>query len=326
MTQLSYAFTLFTSAFLKAFPFLLLGILVSSGLLVFVNEVRFASKFPRSRILGAIVGSALGLILPVGQYGNIPITRRLLLQGVPVSVAISFLIASPTLNPIVVLFTWKAFPRQPEMIFWRMAIAWVMAVFIGILFSFYQEKPTSEEEISSLRKRSSLLRSGTFFEPTSQGQPLHRVGGMVYEYSTTTVSKSWRVSGNLFLDNTIAELRQLGTALVLGCAIAAICQVFFSQAILLDWAKTPATQILVMLLLGVLISANAIVDVFFISLFSNTFLQGAILAFLLFGSIVNLKYISLMLAILRSRFVFYIFLLVGLITFLLTLILDFYIS
>lgn len=325
MTQLSYAFTLFTSAFLEAFPFLLLGILVSSGLLVLVNEDRLVSKFPRSRILGAIVGSSLGAILPVGQYGNIPITRRLLLQGVPVSVAISFLIASPTLNPIVLWFTWRAFPKQPEMIFWRVTIAWIIAVFIGILFSFYRDKPTPEEELSSLRKRSSLLRSGTFFEPTSQGQPLHRVGSLVYEYPTIT-SKSWQLTGNLFLDNTIAELLELGIALVLGCAIAAFCQVAFSQATLLDWTKTPATQILIMLLLGVVISVNSIVDGFFIGLFSKTFLKGAILAFLLLGSIVNLKSIALMLTTFRPRFVFYLFLLAGQLTFLLTLLLDFYIS
>ncbi|NES90903.1 MAG: permease, partial [Okeania sp. SIO2B9] len=42
----------------------------------------------------------LRVVLPVCECGNVPVARRLLLQGVPVSVAIGFLLAAPTVNPI----------------------------------------------------------------------------------------------------------------------------------------------------------------------------------------------------------------------------------
>ncbi|MFM7788564.1 MAG: permease, partial [Microcystis panniformis] len=72
MNQISIAVTFFLSLVLTSLPFLLLGTAVSSFLLVFVNKQRLAAIFPRNRVLGAIVGSAIGLILPVGQYGTIP--------------------------------------------------------------------------------------------------------------------------------------------------------------------------------------------------------------------------------------------------------------
>ncbi|MFM7189599.1 MAG: permease, partial [Microcystaceae cyanobacterium] len=56
-------------------PFLVAGILLSSALLVFVDEHKLVARFPRSRVLASIVGSALGLLLPIGQLGAIPLVR-----------------------------------------------------------------------------------------------------------------------------------------------------------------------------------------------------------------------------------------------------------
>ncbi|OKH22204.1 hypothetical protein NIES593_13490 [Hydrococcus rivularis NIES-593] len=325
MIQLSYAFTLFLSLFLEALPFLLLGIFVSSWLLVFADEHRLATKFPRRPIIGAIVGSWLGLIVPVGQYGNIPVTRRLLLQGIPKSVAMSFLIAAPTINPIVLWITWKAFPEQPGMIFFRVLFAWVMAVVIACIFSTYNDKLPSGGEANGIESRSPLLRSGTFLLSPVPSQPLQEIENLDEgDRAATTTKKSRKLAANLFVENTVRELIELSIFLVLGCAIASICQVFFPQEALLNWAKTPATQILVMLLLGTVLSVGSTADVFFISFLNATFLRGALLAFLLFSSIIDLKAIPLMLSTFRAKFVLYLLILAGLLTFLLTVFLDFY--
>jgi uncharacterized protein len=325
MTQLSYIFTLFLSALIEAVPFLLLGILVSSWLLVFVDDRQFALKLPRNRILGAIFGSGLGAIVPVGQYGNIPVTRRLLLQGVPIPIAISFLVAASTVNPIVLWTTWKAFRTQPEMIFLRIMLAWVVAFVIGCIFSTYQDRLPTEEDADGIESRSTLLRSGSFLESLPQSNPLHRVGNLVYDYPTTKQHKSWKLSLKLFVENVARESIELGSFLVIGCAIASICRAFLPQATILDW-ENPVTQILAMLLFGAVWSINSVTASFSFSIAIAPLLKGSLIAFLLFGSIINLKTIALMLSVFRPKFVLYLLILAAQSIFLLALSVNFYLN
>ena len=139
MSQFHYIYTLFVSHLLGSLPFLLFGAMVSSGLLVFVDEHQLVAKLPRSRILAVIIGSSLGLLLPVGQYGNIPVTRRLLLQGVSAPLCISFLIASPIINPFVIWNSWQILGNHPRLLFLRIVSAWLIGIMIGLVFSAYSE-------------------------------------------------------------------------------------------------------------------------------------------------------------------------------------------
>ena len=101
--QLNNAFTLFLSLLVEAIPFLLLGVLFSGLLLGFVDERKLIARIPRNPLLGALAGSLVGFLFPVCECGNVPVARRLLMQGVPAPVAIGFLLAAPTINPIVIV-------------------------------------------------------------------------------------------------------------------------------------------------------------------------------------------------------------------------------
>lgn len=90
MNQLSSGFTLFLSLLVEAIPFLLLGVLVSGLLLLFVDEQRLIDRLPRHPLLGALAGSVFGFLFPVCECGNVPVARRLLMQGVSAPVAIGF--------------------------------------------------------------------------------------------------------------------------------------------------------------------------------------------------------------------------------------------
>jgi len=89
MSQLQNAFTLFLSLLVEAMPFLLLGVILSSILLIFVDERRLVALMPRNAILGAFVGGCIGFLFPVCECGNVPVARRLLVQGMPNAVAVS---------------------------------------------------------------------------------------------------------------------------------------------------------------------------------------------------------------------------------------------
>jgi uncharacterized membrane protein YraQ (UPF0718 family) len=326
MTQLSYACTLFFSLLLTAFPFLLLGIIVSSWLLVFADAHQLSAKFPRNRLLGAIVGSSLGMILPVCQYGNIPVARRLLAQGIPLSVAISFLLAAPTLNPIVIWFTWKAFPESLSLVLYRILFAWLIAVIIAVIFSSYPDKPLDGTQ-TSLNLLSRFLPTATFLLPPDENQPLHRVGNLVYEYKTLSLTdQPLKVSLNLFTENLLRETLELGSLLVMGSAIAAMVQVFLPLASFLHWGQTAIQQILVMMGLSFILSLGSIANVFFANGLIPLFLKGSCLSLLIFGSILDLRSFGLIFSIFRPKPLIYLFILVAQLTFLGSLLLNFYVS
>ncbi|MEO1635690.1 MAG: permease, partial [Cyanobacteria bacterium J06631_9] len=101
MVQLNTGITLFLSLLVEAVPFLLIGVAFSSLLLFFVDERRLVGSLPKNALLGALIGSLIGLLFPVCECGNVPVARRLLVQGAPTAVSIGFLLAAPTINPVV---------------------------------------------------------------------------------------------------------------------------------------------------------------------------------------------------------------------------------
>jgi uncharacterized protein len=321
MNQISIAVTLFTSLFLTSLPFLLLGAAFSSVLLVFVNKQRLVTIFPRNRLLGAIVGSAIGLILPVGQYGTIPVARRFLLEGVPLAVVFSFLVAAPTLNIVTLWLTWQTFPYS-SIFFYRSLSVWLMAIIIGTLFSFYREKPPINAEISL---ESSLVLSGSFLPEEAESQPLQRVGNLVYEYKTRD-RQPWLISVQLFFDNFIDETVELGGLLIIGCGIATIFQLFLPQSQLIALGNTPVTQILVQLLFGFTLALNSSLSAFVPGSLITNLSLGSTLAFLLVSSLIDIKAFILLFSAFRPKIVLYFGVLVLLITFLFALILSFYLG
>jgi uncharacterized membrane protein YraQ (UPF0718 family) len=135
MSQFNQALTLFLSLLVEATPFLLLGVLFSSVLAVLVDERALVQRMPKHPALAALSGSLFGCLFPVCECGNVPVARRLLMQGAPSALAIGFLLAAPTVNPIVFWATWVAFRDQPAMVFWRVGLTIIVSVIIGWLFS-----------------------------------------------------------------------------------------------------------------------------------------------------------------------------------------------
>lgn len=353
MTQLNNALTLFLSLMVEAIPFLLLGVLFSSVLLLFVDERKLVAALPRNPILGSLAGSLVGFLFPVCECGNVPVARRLLLQGAPSSVAIGFLLAAPTVNPIVFWATWTAFREQPEIVFLRVGFSLLIATIVGWVFSTQEdlrpllqpavanamkvknigetsqglERGVGDASTSSSSELSPLLQSGTFLlgQP---GQPL-RMEAVGMQAALTADSVTARPLSDrlrLMLDNIVQELRELGGVLVIGSAIAALVQVAAPRELILSLGQGPVTSIIAMMVLAWVVSICSTVDSFFALSFASTFTSGSLLAFLVFGPMVDLKNIGLLLTIFRGRAIVYLFVLAAQLTFLLTLFVNLQIS
>ncbi|TAG15627.1 MAG: permease, partial [Oscillatoriales cyanobacterium] len=130
----------------------------------------------------------------------------------------------------------------------------------------------------------------------------------------------------LLLDTMVQELRELGGVLVVGSAIAAIIQVGAPRELILNLGQGPVSSILAMLLLGAVVSICSTVDAFFALSFASTFTSGSLLAFLIFGPMIDLKGIGLMLSIFKGRSVIYLMVLAAQLTFLMTLAVNLYLG
>jgi uncharacterized protein len=335
MTQLNVGFTLFLSLLLEAIPFLLLGIVISSLLLVLVSDRFVVGIFPTNPIWGAMVGSSLGLLLMGFQYGNVPVARRLLLLGIPAPVAMSFLVAAPTINPITIWLTWNGFSERLEIVFLRIFGAWLIASIIGCVFSgklgkrslptINQKCPHSQRGI--LNRRFSLLRSGSFLVSATQpdlDRSFCRVGKLSYGYKPPVklIPFFFHRFGQFF-NNTVGELLEFGFVLIIGCAIAALCQIIFPPSPTDIATQAPAFKILSMLAWSKSLSIGATAKTGFAAGIFKQFTTGSLIAFLLFGSIIDLKAIGLLLATFRLRVTIYLLILTWELTFLFALMIDF---
>ncbi|MER3434896.1 MAG: hypothetical protein C4288_16120 [Leptolyngbya sp. ERB_1_1] len=335
MAQINSAFTLFLSLMVEAMPFLLLGVLFSGLLQFFVDEKKLVAILPKNAFLGAFVGSCIGFLFPVCECGNVPVARRLMLQGAPISVAIGFLLAAPTINPIVFWATWTTFRDQPEIVFYRIGFSLVIATTIGWVFSAQKDvRPLLQSNVATYLSRkldaptgsaSPLLQSGTYFLGQST-KPLITDPIELQSAMGGAITKPTNYRLRLLLDNTIQEMRELGGVLVLGSLIAATLQVFVPREIILGLGQNNVTSILAMLLLATVVSICSTVDSFFALSFASTFTTGSLIAFLVFGPMIDLKGVGLMLSIFKPRAIVYIFGLAGLMTFLFCLFVNLYIS
>ncbi|MEM9218378.1 MAG: permease [Cyanobacteria bacterium P01_F01_bin.150] len=327
MPQWSNALTLFFSLMVEAMPFLLLGVLSSSALLIFVDERRLLEAMPRHPFLGALAGGLFGFLFPVCECGNVPVARRLLVKGAPSSVAVGFLLAAPTINPIVMWATWTAFRDQPSVVFLRLGFSLFIATIIGWVFSSQVDlRPMLQPAVANavVPPSTSLLQSGTFMLG-GKGQTLSR-------FDTSGVAVARPAGGDLWVriplvvENMVQELRELGGMLVLGSAIASIVQVGVPRDVILSLGQGPVTSIIAMMILAAVVSICSTVDSFFALSFASTFTSGSLLAFLVFGPMIDVKNIGLLLSVFKGRAIVYLFVLAAQLTFLLTLVVNLYIS
>jgi uncharacterized membrane protein YraQ (UPF0718 family) len=99
----------FVSILYEAMPFIVLGAIIAGILEELVPQRIIAKIIPRNRILAIAIGGFLGIIFPMCECGIIPVMRRLLRKGVPLSCCVCYMLGGPILNVVVMLSTFVAF-------------------------------------------------------------------------------------------------------------------------------------------------------------------------------------------------------------------------
>jgi uncharacterized membrane protein YraQ (UPF0718 family) len=125
----------FTSILYEAMPFIVLGAIVAGILEELVPQRWITKLVPKRRFLAILIGGLLGLVFPMCECGIIPVMRRLLRKGLPLSCCVAYLLAGPIINVVVMLSTYVAFsnasyaPGQGGL---QMTGFWMVALRVGL--------------------------------------------------------------------------------------------------------------------------------------------------------------------------------------------------
>lgn len=276
--------TIFLGIFIEAVPFLLAGSIVSGFIHVFVNQDTLYRFVPRHPLGAALSGGALGLIFPVCECGVVPVTRRLYQKGLPLSMGITFLLAAPVVNPVVMASTYTAFGWN-TMLWARLGLSFIIAAAIGSLFYFAKPETVLLPQQTDHHTHHPAHHSETTQQSTTQER----------------IWESLHVSGDDFLD--------MARYLIAGSMIAAAMQTLVPQATLLALGSEAVTSVLALMALAFVLSVCSTVDAFLALAFVSTFTPASILAFLVFGPMVDIKSALMFLGVFQRRIVLYLILL-----------------
>ncbi|HEU5474406.1 MAG TPA: permease [Actinophytocola sp.] len=250
--------TVFVAVCIQALPFLVVGVLISGAIAAFVSADALRRLLPRRAALAVPVAGVAGVALPTCECAAVPVARRLIAQGAPSAVALTFLLAAPAVNPIVLVATAVAFPGEPAMVAARFLGSMATAVVMGWLWARFGKAQWFAEH--ALRRLP---------EPA---------GGR----------SRWRV----FAETARADLVDAGGFLVIGGLAAAALNVLVPR----EWVNAVGDQIvlgiLVMAVLAVLLALCSEADAFVAASLSALPLLPR-LVFLVVGPAVDVKLISL---------------------------------
>lgn len=258
--------TVFIAVSVQAMPFLVLGVTLSGALTALVSPTALAKALPRNRVAAVVTAGAAGIALPGCECGAVPIAGRLIRGGVPGAAALTFLLAAPAVNPIVMVATATAFPGQPELVLGRFGASMATAVIMGLVW----------------------LRIGT---ATSFDHLLRRLGPHDPDRSR------WA----RFSEAASHDLLHAGGWLVAGAAVAASIQVLVPRHIVDGLAELGPIAVLALGLLAVLLAVCSEADAFVATSFT-AFSPTARLAFMVVGPAVDIKLIALQYGTFGPRF------------------------
>jgi uncharacterized membrane protein YraQ (UPF0718 family) len=268
----------FLSILLEGAPFLLAGALLSGILEEYLPQSLMTRLLPANPRLAIVASAFVGLVIPVCECGIVPVVRRLLRKGLPVSCGITYMLAAPIVNPLVILSTLAAFRGQGalEMTILRFALGIVVAVTVGLICARFAPF--------------SILRPG-LLSPEYPDHHHHRGGG---EGITGRLGNVAATATDDFLDVSVF--------FVLGAATAALFGTAVNQEIILPLSTNLPLSIASLMGLASVLSVCSTTDAF-IAATLTAFPMTAKLAFLVFGPMLDFKLLFLYGAAFSKRFI-----------------------
>lgn len=295
----------FLSIVFEGAPYILVGTVLSGFIDAFLPSKLIDRALPRNKVLSTLIAGFLGLVFPVCECAIVPVIRRLVQKGLPISCAITYMLAAPIVNPVVALSTATAFKESVKLFQWsdlthpaalvqhlceaapmmisRLSLGYVVAVLAGLLVIFFKPsqilRPKLVESIDAAKAQ----------RDAAAGAPAVQVG------FDTRLVQAMRTAMRDFLDT--------GMYFAIGVGITSVFNTQVNQAILDQVAGNAWIAIPAIMMLAVVLSLCSTSDAFIAAPMAS-FDFSAKLAFLVFGPMMDIKLLFMYSSVFKRRIVF----------------------
>ncbi|MGV8984301.1 permease [Clostridium sp.] len=272
--------TVFLSILIQAFPFILFGVFVSAIIQVNASSEKISNIFPKNTALQFIVAIFAGLFFPVCDCAIVPVGARLVKKGIPLPAAVTFMLAAPIINPIVIVSTLYAFPSQPSIAIYRVCLGITVAFLVGVAFIF-----APEEDVTFLNNVDEITCNCGFCSDDNNS------------------SKSILGNVDSVFRHAGAEFFQIGKFIIIGSLLSSLMQTIIPKELFSNLGGGTIISLLIMMLFAFILSVCSTSDAFIARTFVNQFPMGSIMGFLVLGPMLDIKNLIILLGNFKKRFV-----------------------
>jgi len=295
---------IFTSVIYEALPFVVLGVVLAGLLEEFVPQQLLARIIPKRKafvVLAIMFGGLLGLVFPMCECGIIPVMRRLLRKGIPLSVCCCYVLAGPIINLVVMASTMAAFSGQPAIPLGNDYEIPLSVLFTSMRcgFGYIIAVTTSLIVEWQYRKYGNALLSPMVVKDTAGGQAKRDDEG-------NPVKHTWAESIANVTETAMHDFIDIMAFLVLGAFLAAMGRLIIPQLGLEERIKgNPIVAILIMMACAVAFCLCSEADAFVAANFQPIELwpRSAKLAFLVLGPMLDFKLFMMYTRVYRQRLI-----------------------
>jgi uncharacterized membrane protein YraQ (UPF0718 family) len=314
---------IFTSILYEALPFIVLGAVIAGVLEELVPQQLVLKFIPRSRVLAIAIGGLLGLLFPMCECGIIPVMRRLLRKGVPLSCCVCYMLAGPIINVVVMASTYVAFSgmenvkvvttqersvggqwmlgphRLPQsrqeirqlggfgMMAWRMGLGFLVGVGTSLIVEWQYRKHGANLLAAPVLKDAKLGAAEPDENGNGNGGPRR---------------SAWQRAGNI-AEVALHDFVDITVFLILGAALAALARQLLHPQQIADLSRHyPLAAIAVMMGLAIALCLCSEADAFVAASFS-TMQPASKLAFLVLGPMLDFKLYMMYTRVFRPRLI-----------------------
>lgn len=322
MTIIKDISIVFISIFLEAMPFVLLGAIISSIIEHFISDDMIEKLIPKNAVLGSLFGILLGFFIPACDCAVIPISKRLIKKKVPINVAVSFMLASPIINPVVIMATYSAFNKvNPKIFYARTLGGIVVSLIIGILMGIkFKGKDILKVDEKGVNRNGNLCECHNESHCHCSCHHEHNCE-CIHESNFSEKNKTLNAL-SCILEHTIKDFIDVLKFLILGAFIASLVQVFIPKNVIQIFASNKVLSIIVLMIFAYIISLCSTSDSFVGKSLLGSFGESGVIAYLLLGPMVDLKNTFVLFGNYKKKFVVTLISVIFIIVFLAALILG----
>lgn len=280
----------------EALPFIILGALIAGILEEVLPQQALAKLLPNHFVPAVLIGGCLGLVFPMCECGIVVVMRRLLRKGLPLSCCVSYMLAGPIVNLIVLGSTAVAFAPHSTldkqslgvpMVALRATLGFTVAVLTGFVVHGLQSRS----------KPGALLKLAA--DAPKPALSLNVLDAPAAEPKKPLMTRLSNISGtalNDFVDITVF--------LIIGSAISALVRVDPNTVGQLEAISRdqPLLAIPLMMAMAFVMCLCSEADAFLASSFVGMGISAR-LAFLVFGPMLDIKLLLMYTRVFRWKLI-----------------------